>query len=251
MKKPDIGECIALALAAAFVWIPLSMASSLNFVPKPISNETQYAITQNEWQRIISGTHFTDWVLAFVGIGQLLLIGRQARISDRQNNIMAKQTLIQTETSRPHVFILGIDIKPDGGAWLTLGTIWKNSGLTPPIKLNTAMQIDWIIGSFIPEDFKYELRTSWTEDVPLGVGREVVVDRIMIQEDDLLSGNDMNRSWFIWGNANYTDNFSPGVIHRVEYCFRMRVQNGRPTFEESGPHNRTYDEKTYEYFAPK
>ncbi len=130
----------------------------------------------------------------------------------------------------------------EGGGWFTLGTIWENSGLTPPIGFNTFMAIEHVRGTDLPENYNYAPR-QYTSDVPLGIKREIIVDRIMIQENTLIDDFHNGWSWFVWGKANYTDGFSPGIVHRVDFCFRMFMQNGTPTFTQWGDHNRTYDEK--------
>jgi hypothetical protein len=209
---------------------------------KPNPQESAQANEEQEFSTYVIGG-FTLLALMI----QCLIFARQEDTMAKQAKIMDRQTIIQTETSRPHVFIVGISVVQERGGWLTLGTIWKNSGLTPAIGLNTSMSLEHIFGGFIPDDFEYVLRTPFTEDVPLGVNREVIVDRVMVREDDLILNQGVERSWFIWGKAHYTDRFSPGVIHRVEYCFRLWVQNGNPVFMESGPHNRTYDEKTSDH----
>jgi len=97
VNKTEISEWVAAALAAAIVWLPLFMAPASVPVPQSVGVLPQHAVIQNEFQEIIFGTHITDWVLAAVGIGQLVILGRQIGIASRQNVLIAGQNAISSQ----------------------------------------------------------------------------------------------------------------------------------------------------------
>jgi hypothetical protein len=68
------------------------MAPTSDFMPHSVAAISQNAEYQSQWQRIIAGTHITDWILAFVGVGQLVILGVQAGIYERQRSLMERQT---------------------------------------------------------------------------------------------------------------------------------------------------------------
>jgi hypothetical protein len=98
VKEISRGDWQAIALISFFVWWPLFMAALPNFVPQQVSEISQHAVNQDEWQRIIAGTHITDWILTAVGIGQLVILGVQAGIYHRQRVLMEGQ-LKATQTA--------------------------------------------------------------------------------------------------------------------------------------------------------
>jgi hypothetical protein len=109
--------------------------SALRSVAYPISGGSSYAITYI-WKWVCKPS-LTDSLIVFVGTGQLFLIGRQSRISDRQRELMEgqlKATQIAADAalaSLDHPWVFLTDITSTWESWIV-----GDDGLAASFTLN-------------------------------------------------------------------------------------------------------------------
>jgi hypothetical protein len=163
---------------------------------------------------------------------------RQVSISAQLKSITDTQTSIQKELARPHIFVVGIDVANEPG-WTIVSVIWRNSGQTPPTSFVTRRQMGEYSMDGLPDDFDYSIEIE--NPLPIGADMEMKANGVFVPPDTFPRRRGDPNNLFIWGDGRYTDNFSPGVIHHVEFCYRLALRESAVVFLPHGPHNRIYD----------
>ena len=219
-------DLAAVILIAAFIWWPLIIAP---YKPaQPIHSISKTSVYQNEWQRIIAGTHATDWILCFVGLGQLLLLGVQAGIYSGQRDLMERQLTLSIEqyvaSHRPRLRARNFYVNTDTadrqtGAFTGQFTLVNVGGGVATI-LEGVLLVDWRVGN-LPMKRPYD---GWNPTLDYPLGRFVAGDRRAIlfgsghvrQDPSVADFGSTNSKQSVMGYVEYSD--AVGRRYRTAFC---------------------------------
>jgi hypothetical protein len=188
-----------------------------------------------------TGLKATDLALLVFTLLLVIVGHRQAEIYSSQRDIMSVQTSIQRELARPQIFLVRIRVTAWTG-WIVLDGLWKNSGTTTAHNVRIGERMTIQPHHNLAADFDYGV-TLHPQGI-FGPGSEPEIPIVVIHEGSWRRTDGNREFLFVWGECRYEDRVNPGVVNVLEYCRRMRIEEGGVSFVVYGPHNRAYEVHT-------